>query len=269
MSYNSPPDYVPPPVPPVPPVPPPPSAARPTRGGSGGGRGGGRGGARTAVRGLGELLITAGLVLLLFVAYQLVWTNFEAHRAQGGVADQIRDDWQRPPASGSAGEAPKGPGKVDFGQGFAFMHIPRLGKNYAVPVVQGVGLGDLARGIGHYPRTAMPGEVGNFAVAGHRATHGEPFAYLDKVGKGDVVIVETSTDWFVYRMDRVKIVAPTDVWVIGPVPGRPDAQPTEALITLTTCNPRWASTERLIVFGHLESRRDKADGPPPQLPRRA
>ena len=76
---------------------------------------------------------------------------------------------------------------MDFGKGFAFMHIPRLGKNYAVPVVQGVGLDDLARGIGHYPRTVMPGHVGNFAVAGHRATHGEPFAYLDKVGKGDLV----------------------------------------------------------------------------------
>jgi sortase A len=218
---------------------------------------------------MGELLITAGLVLLLFVAYQLVWTNYQAHRAQGGVADQIHDDWQRPPASAGAGEKLKGPPKVDFGEGFAFMHIPRLGKKYAVPVVQGVSLDALARGIGHYPGTVMPGHVGNFAVAGHRATHGEPFAYLDKVGKGDVVIVETRTDWFVYRIDRTKIVQPTDTWVIQPVPGKPDAQATQQLITLTTCNPRWASTQRLIVFGHLESRQDRADGPPRQLVRRA
>ncbi len=264
MSHDSPPDYVPPPVyaPPRPARPRQPARSRravPA----------GAGPARVAVRSTGELLITAGLVLLLFVAYQLVWTNFEAHRAQGGVADQIRDDWQRPPTAPSAGEEPKGPRAVDFGKGFAFMHIPRLGKNYAVPVVQGVGLDDLARGIGHYPRTVMPGHVGNFAVAGHRATHGEPFAYLDKLGKGDLVIVETRTDWFVYRMDRVRIVQPTDTWVIDPVPGKPDARPTQQLITLTTCNPRWASTERLIVFGHLESRQDKADGPPPQLQRRA
>jgi sortase A len=144
-----------------------------------------------------------------------------------------------------------------------------LGKKYSVPVVQGVSLGALARGIGHYPGTVMPGHVGNFAVAGHRATHGEPFAYLDRLHKGDVVIVETRTDWFVYRMDRVRIVEPTDVWVIDPVPGKPDAKPTQQLITLTTCNPRWASTQRLIVFGHLESRQDKSEGPPSQLLRRS
>lgn len=258
MSYNSPPDYVPPPeyAPPRP--------VRSRRAAPAGG-----GAARTTVRSVGELLITAGLVLLLFVAYQLVWTNYQAQRAQSGVADQIRDDWQRPPPTPGSGEPSAAPAKVDFGEGFAFMHIPELGRKYSVPVVEGVSLGALARGIGHYPRTAMPGEVGNFAVAGHRATNGEPFAYLDRVGKGDVVIVETSTEWFVYRIDRTKIVQPTDVWVIEPVPGQPDVEPTEELITLTTCNPRWASTQRLIVFGHLESRQDRADGPPAQLQRRA
>lgn len=218
--------------------------------------------ARAATRGLGELLVTAGLVLLLFVAYQLMWTNYEAQRAQAGVADQIRDDWQRPAASGEIGKVGK---LTDFGKGFAFIHIPRLGHKYAVPIVQGVSLDDLARGVGHYPKTALPGEVGNFAVAGHRATHGEPFAYLDRVKKGDAVVIETQQDWFTYVVDRIRIVKPTDVWVIEPVPGKPDAVPTERLITLTTCNPRWASTERLIVFGHLESRRSTAAGKPPEL----
>ena len=217
---------------------------------------------RTATRGVGELFVTAGLVLLLFVTYQLVWTNFEANRAQDGVSDQIRDDWQRPAASGRTGAV----GRVtDFGEGFAFMHIPRLGRRYSVPVVEGVSLGDLAKGVGHYPKTVLPGEVGNFAVAGHRATHGEPFAYLDEVRKGDAVVVETQEDWYVYLIDRTKIVQPTDTWVIEPVPGRPDAVPTERLITLTTCNPRWASTERLIVWGHLDSRRSKAAGQPAEL----
>jgi sortase A len=225
---------------------------------------------RTTVRGFGEVLITAGLVLLLFVAYQLVWTNLEARRAQGDVAHDIRDAWQRPAASGPAGNSTtRGPRKVDFGQGFAFLRIPRLGRGYAVPVVEGVGLDDLARGVGHYPATVMPGKVGNFSVAGHRATHGEPFAYLDRVRKGDVVIAETRRTWFTYVVDSTRIVTPTDTWVIDPVPGRPDAEPTERLITLTTCNPRWASTQRLIIFGHLESRRPKADGPPPQLVREA
>ena len=110
---------------------------------------------RTAVRGLGELLITAGLVVLLFVAYQLVWTNFEAHRAADQVADDIRDDWTPARRGGTTGAPAATP--VDFGKGFAFLHIPRLGKHWSVPVVEGVALPDLARGVGHYPTTARPG----------------------------------------------------------------------------------------------------------------
>lgn len=240
---------------------------------------------RAVTRGLGELFITLGLLLLLFVAYQLVWTNVEAAREQGQVADAIRDSWQRPGAAlpdqqdgdGKDRTGKDGKGKsdgkkpairqtaVDFGSGFAFLRIPRLGENYTVPILEGVDLEFLARGVGHYPQTALPGQVGNFAVAGHRATNGEPFAYLDRLRPGDAVVVETRGAWLTYVVDRTRIVSPSDVWVLDPVPGQPGAQPTEQLITLTTCNPRWASYERLIVFGHLESRRDKADGPPPEL----
>ena len=216
---------------------------------------------RTAVRGLGELFITAGIVVLLFVAYQVVWTNYEAHRAADRVADDIRDDWTQPPR-GTTGPAAT---PATTGEGFAFLHIPRLGTRWSVPVVEGVALPDLARGVGHYPKTAGPGDVGNFAVAGHRATNGEPFAALDKVRKGDVVVAETRDSWFTYVVDRTRIVAPDAVWVLDPVPGRPSATPTRPLLTLTTCNPRWASYERLIVFGHLLESRAKADGPPDAL----
>lgn len=219
---------------------------------------------RSAVRTLGELFITAGLVLLLFCAYQLVWTNVEAHHAQHQVSNTLREQWARQRAN----DLPPGPvrlSKSDFGKGFAFLHIPRLGKKYSVPVVQGVSLPDLARGVGHYPKTAVPGEVGNFAVAGHRATNGEPFAHLDEVKVGDSLVVETRSTWFTYVVDRIKIVEPTDSWVIEPVPGRPHAVPTRQLITLTTCNPRWASTQRLIVFGHLDAQQATADGRPTVL----
>lgn len=225
---------------------------------------------RAAARGLGELLITAGLVLLLFVVYQLAWTNFEAHRATDKVADSIREEWSRPPATPAAdGSKTKGPRPVDFGRGFAFLHIPRLGKDWSVPVVEGVDLPDLARGVGHYPETARPGAVGNFAVAGHRATNGEPFAYLDRVRAGDRVVAETRRHWFTYVVDKTRILKPTATWVLDPVPGHPSAVPTQRLLTLTTCNPRWASYQRLIVFGHLVEDRPKADGPPPVLVRDA
>ena len=218
---------------------------------------------RAVVRGVGELLITAGLVLLLFVAYQLVWTNVEAQRRTDAVAGDVRDAWERPPTTTTGTQVVA----LKKGKGFAFLHIPRLGRKWSVPVIQGVSLPDLSKGVGHYPKTALPGEVGNFAVAGHRATNGEPFAYLDKVHQGDVVVAETQDSWFTYVVDRTKIVSPTSVWVLDPVPGHPGATPSEPLLTLTTCNPRWASYERLIVFGHLTETRSKAEGPPGALVR--
>lgn len=224
-----------------------------------------RGRPRAAVRGLGELFITAGLVLLLFCAYQLFWTNVEAQRAQDQVTHDITDDWRRTGPQAPQTQPGSGAVTTAAGDGFALLHIPRLGEGWTKPIVEGVKLGDLARGVGHYPQTAGPGAVGNFAVAGHRATHGEPFRNLDRMRTRDVVVVETKDTWYTYVVDRTQIVEPTDVWVLDPVPGKPQAKPSQRLITLTTCNPRWASTERLIVFGHLESSRPKAQGPPSVL----
>jgi sortase A len=217
---------------------------------------------RTATRTLGELMITAGLVLLLFCVYQLVWTNVEAHRQQSQVTDSIRQLWQREQDGGGSTVKVRA---FREGEGFAFLHVPAMGRSFTVPVVQGVSLPDLTRGVGHYPKTALPGRVGNFAVAGHRATNGQPFAHLDKVHRGDVVVVETRTTWFTYVIDRIRIVQPTDVWVIDPVPGRTGVTPTRRLLTLTTCNPRWASTQRLIVFGHLQAQQPRTDGRPTVL----
>jgi sortase A len=219
--------------------------------------------ARGAVRTLGEIMITAGLVLLLFCAYQLVWTNIAADRAQDKVTNTLREQWHRQASGGSTGTIRLS--KSDFGKGFAFLHIPRLGRKYSVPIVQGVSLPDLSRGVGHYPKTSVPGEIGNFAVAGHRATNGEPFAHLDEVKVGDSLVVETRTSWFSYVVDKVQIVDPSAVWVLQPVPGKPNQEPTRQLITLTTCNPRWASTQRLIVFGHLQQTTAASDGKPPAL----
>lgn len=218
---------------------------------------------RAGARALGDLFITVGLVLLLFVAYQLVWTNVVADRAADRVADSLVEAWERPPA---AATKPASAGRVDVGKGFAFLRIPRLRDDFdAVPVIEGVQLPQLAKGVGHYPGTAGPGELGNFSIAGHRATNGEPFRNMDRMRKGDKVVVETRDSWFTYVVDRTLIVLPSDIWVIDPVPGKPNAEPTEALLTLTTCNPRWASTERLIIFTSLESEQAKSAGRPASL----
>lgn len=215
-------------------------------------------GLRRATRTLGEILITLGVLLLLLVVYQLFWTNVVADRAAQGHVDDLVERWQQNP-------------RVEFdlplakGQPFALMYIPRLGEHWKEPIIEGVTLDDLAQGVGHYPTTALPGQVGNFAVAGHRATNGEPFAYLDQVRKGDAVVVETATTWYTYRVGSTQIVPPNQVDVILPVPGEPDAVPRRKLITLTTCNPRWASYERLIVRGQLVDEQAKAAGLPKAL----
>ena len=220
---------------------------------------------RLVVRVVGELLVTAGVLLLLLVAYQLWWTNVEADRTQDALRDQITQSWDSDPLPPGPPPPPVVP-EPAAGQGFAFMYIPRVRDSvWKAPVVQGVTLDDLVGAVGHYPQTQMPGQVGNFAVAAHRATNGELFADIDQLRKGDLVAVETSDYWYVYRLDRDRIVEPTAVDVVLPVPGRPGGVPTAKLLTLTTCNPRWASYERWIWWGTLVEQRSKTLGPPPGL----
>lgn len=212
---------------------------------------------RRAVHWVGEVLITLGVVALLFVAYLVFWTNVQADARAQTLTDDLLQRWDRAHATGTAD-----PGAVAMvaGQPFAIMRIPRLGAGWSSPVIEGVTLPDLAEGVGHYPGTAGPGQLGNFSVAGHRRTHGQPFANLQMLRPGDKIVVETATAVYVYQVDNdpnATIVLPTDVWVIEPVPGKPAATPTRALITLTTCNPTWNSTHRMIVFGHLISTRLK------------
>ncbi|MBP7973039.1 MAG: class E sortase [Candidatus Nanopelagicales bacterium] len=219
-----------------------------------------RGPAGTALRLVGELLITAGAVMLLFVVYQLWWTNV--------IADQRTE--QAAQRAEQLLDAPKPPewtgGQPPTGTAFALMYIPRLRDHvWRLPVIQGVGLDQLAEGIGHYPKTAMPGQVGNFAVAGHRATHGEPFAEFDRLQDGDKVYVKTREAWYVYQLYRDKIIAPDEKWVINPQPFGAQPEPDQRLITLTTCNPRWASWQRWAYWGKLVESKKRSAGLPQGL----
>ena len=134
---------------------------------------------------------------------------------------------------------------------FARMTIPRLGTDVIdVPVVQGVGDAQLAVGMGHFPDSALPGQVGNFAFAGHRSTHSEPLRNVDLLQPGDLVYVRTAANWYTYRLYADRIVEPTALWVVDPVP-LPGEGLSPNLLTLVTCNPRWGSTERWIWWGQL------------------
>lgn len=231
---------------------------------------------RATVRTTGELLITAGVVVLLFCVYELYGTGVYTAQAQRDLGEQLRRTWAAepevvppaPPRPGAPAAPPAEvrPVRVQIGDGLAVLRIPRLGADWAKVVVEGTDRESLKKGPGHGPASALPGETGNSVISGHRTTYGAPFNRLDELRRGDAVVVETRTTWYTYRVRGTEIVAPTDVAVVLPVPRRPGARPTEALLTLTTCHPEYSARQRLIVAAVLEDARPTSAGPPPSLP---
>lgn len=209
---------------------------------------------------VGDLLVTAGVLLLLFVGWQLWWTDVTANRTQDATVSTLTRDFAAAPTPSSPSS--EQPASVPFGKAFAIVRIPRLGADYARPLLEGTSRGVLEDGIGHYDGTAGPGAVGNFAVAGHRTTYGRPFHDIDKLRTGDVVVVETKTAYSVYAVKRHDIVAPTDVQVIAPVPDHPGAKPTERWMTMTACHPKYSAAQRYVVFAQLVKTYPRADGLP-------
>jgi sortase (surface protein transpeptidase) len=225
-----------------------------------------------AFRTAGELLGTAALVVLLFLAYQLFVADGIAARQQDAMADRVQHEW--------AGATPlETPQAAEAGDALAVLHIPRLGADYRRAVVEGTDGAHLVQGPGHYTGTALPGQVGNFAVAGHRDGRGSPFQELDQLLPGDSVVVETADTWYVYRVlgdagrgeftgdasgiPGRQIVAPQDVQVISPTPNQSASAPaTGRYLTLTTCHPLYSSRQRLIIHAVL----DGAGTPKSELP---
>jgi sortase A len=207
---------------------------------------------------VGDLLVTAGALLLLFVAWQLWWTDVTANRVQDGTVHALSRDFAGAPG-GAAGEAPAA---VPFGKAFAIVRIPRFGADYARPVLEGTSPDILQQGVGHYTGTARPGAVGNFAVAGHRTTYGRPFHDIDRLRAGDRIVVETRQAYSVYVVRRHEIVSPTAVQVIAPVPDKPGARPTGRWMTMTACHPKYSAAQRYVVFAELEKTYPRSQGLP-------
>jgi sortase A len=213
---------------------------------------------RTTIGVVGELAITAGVVLLLFVVWQLGYVAVTTNRAQAATVESLERQFGRKTPTPSAASTPTAP----TGDAFAVLRIPRLGTGWAKPVYQGVGADVLAEGIGHYRETQLPGAVGNAGFAGHRAGHGNPLIDIDTLRPGDPIVVETADAYVVYRTVRSEIVPPTDVRVLAPVPEQPGATPTEAWLTLTSCEPKYGSTNRYIVFARLDRSVPRDQGAP-------
>ncbi|MEG8276314.1 class E sortase [Streptomyces sp. AHA2] len=220
------------------------------------------GAAVVASRAIGEVFITTGVLMLLFVTYQLWWTNVRAHAQAGKEASSLQNDW----ASGK-----RNPGTFEPGQGFALLHIPKL--DVVVPIAEGTSSkGVLDRGmVGHYAegalKTAMPGDrTGNFGLAGHRNTHGEPFRYINKLSPGDPIVVETQDDYYVYKMASIlPVTSPSNTSVLNPIPEGSGFTEPGRYITLTTCTPEFTSKYRMIVWGKMVEERPRSKGKPDAL----
>lgn len=218
--------------------------------------------ARTSVRTLGELMITAGLILLLFSAYEVWGKAIIVDGHQKDLDAQLAQAWGTP--TGTPGPTSTPPRQLEPpppGGSIARLYIPRLAKHWVV--VEGIRQVNLTYAPGHYPDSALPGQIGNFSVAGHRSP--AMFWDLDTMQSGDVIVVETKDSYFVYHVTENLIVAPTAVQVVAPVPGRPGVKPTEAMMTLTTCNPKWDNNQRLIVHAKLDRSQPRAAGAPVEL----
>ena len=219
---------------------------------------------RTLVRGLGQTLITIGVVVLLFCVYELKITNIYTAQEQNRLEEGLERAWAEPVARPDAG-TPAQPDAVDIGEGFAVLRIPAIDEDFSKVVVNGVGVEELKTGPGHYPGTALPGEVGNVVLSGHRTTYGAPFERFGELEPGMAVVLETRDTWFTYRITGSEIVAPTAIEVTYPVPGDPQATPTKRLLTMTTCHPKFSAKQRLVVSAELESSLPKTEGAPPAL----
>jgi sortase A len=244
---------------------------------------------RTAVRGLGQTLITLGLVVLLFVVYELWVTDLINHRTQRQLGATLHREWESgdDPLVGAARSGPRRPRekvtRIPLGRGIANIYIPAFGTDYVFTIVEGTSTAQLEQGPGHYVDSALPGGIGNFSVAGHRVGKGSPFLNLDKLRAGAAIVIETKDYWYTYRVmgsretgdpeepgnggiRGMQVVEPTNIGVIRPVPGRSGGKPRMRLLTLTTCHPKFSARERLIIHAQQEGGPlSKSRGLPPAL----
>jgi len=223
---------------------------------------------RIAIRTFGELLITGGVFLLLFLVWQLWWTDVEANAKSEDILETTRSVFAGTEANGTGGgdllTESEIAGAGPSGAAVAIVHMPTIGETRAV--MNGVELSILNQGVlGEYPESEEPGEIGNFAVAGHRTTYGRPLWNIAELSPGDPIIVETKNDYFIYRFERNQVVTPLQTDVIADVPGDRGAEATERSMVMTACHPKFSADQRIIAFNSFDYEQPRSDGPPTEM----
>lgn len=224
---------------------------------------------------LGELLITAGVLVLAFLGYQVWLADAIVGGQLNAEAVEQGSEWNAgfsdiPPSDEgdpTVAEEPPVHAAVANAQRFANLIIPRFGGDYYRPIAEGVGTTDVLNkgNIGHYPTTQMPGALGNFALASHRSSGGGNFHDLHQLHVGDHIYVETPDGWYQYTFRNLEYVRPTGVGVLNPVPQVTGVEATERYITLTTCNPFFSTAERIIAYGVYDTFYPRTGGVPAEI----
>lgn len=234
----------------------------------------------------GEILLTFGVLTLLYVSWH-TWigdaiVQSEQHAAAQALAEQWANEAEESPAPAPSPDATPSPdqteapaddtaipvlGEQSHGDVFGIMKVPRFGSNWQFKIASGITRPDiLDRGeIGHYPDTAMPGEIGNTAFAAHRWTSGAPFDPIDRLVIGDAIVIQTKAGWYTYRFRSLEYVQETQVEVLLPVPNQPGVEADGRYLTLTSCAPKLNSLERIIAYAVFDEFTPTADGPPASL----
>ncbi len=232
---------------------------------------------------LGEVLVTVGVIVLLYVGWQLWFGDWIIGAQNDASAARLSQQWTPPGAQGApaapsvtpttaphaSGPAPAPVvlGQPGDGQVFGVLMVPRFGPDYAVRIAGGV---TRARtldpiGVGHYPGTQMPGGVGNVALAAHRLTHGGSFKNLETLRIGDAVVIQTKDGWYTYRFRNLEYVKPTAVQVLDPVPQLSTTADGARYLTMMTCAPIYSLAERAVAYSVFESFTPASAGPPASL----
>ncbi|MHA6513867.1 class E sortase [Tessaracoccus sp. Z1128] len=209
---------------------------------------------------LGVVLLTATLAVSGFLGWQIYGTTWLAQGAAAQSVAELRASWDA--ATPSATPSPDSPEDPQLpvptlpapGKPAWILRIPSQDVEW--PIVSGVETELLKAAVGWYPSTALPGQVGNAALAGLRITHGEPFGRVLELAEGDEVIIETAQAVYTYRITLPPsqlTVHRDESWVLDPVPGKPDLAPTEAILTLTTHEDLIDTPDRAVGFGVLEN----------------
>ena len=222
---------------------------------------------------VGEILITAGVIVGLYIAWQLWFTSWEANAQQTDAVSAISSDWQESPDKiGQAryDDPPAAEHVSELGSPIGIIRIPVFGEKWEYSILEGTdNAAILDKGaFGHYKDTAFPGEVGNFAVAAHRNTYGAPMHYVEELNAGDAIIIETKEAYYVYKIYDRYPAKPSQGEVVWPVPNDADAseKPTQRLMTITTCHPYiGVAIERMITHAEYDHWVARDDGIPEEM----